>query len=337
MPFSFSKESRRRLIFGVLWWLKKSFFIFARSHMSHVFALVLAIFTLTHIFGEHWAIITQLNDYVKDLAIYYNLPFLQNFNVWKVFIVGVAVLTVAAAIWEFLGNKLATSPQEVRFIAGMDTLLHEFHKFQRKLDSAINEKSSARLLQEFLCELLKTSSAILCGNHNIDVALMLYDKEANELILDKSKQYQSTSAEKYKLPNELIIPLTKKPSAHVGPAEIAFKMQEYIAYMPKKKKKIGLIYKQEKGEKYVFEGFFEGWYPADEAGTENFCSILSIPVLSYKDDTQIEMIGVLNFTTTGRDLFIDRDYVMASCFASFVAQAIDANRKKLSDLETFIN
>lgn len=43
-------------------------------------------------------------------------------------IVTITVITILAAGWELVGNKLTTSPQEIRFVTAMRSLLPSLQK-----------------------------------------------------------------------------------------------------------------------------------------------------------------------------------------------------------------
>ena len=130
----------------------------------------------------------------------------------------------------------------------------------------------------------------------------------------------------------------EKDIAEIGPAETAFNLgkltarNDYVVHLPTKKQRLGIIFKDVGDEDYVDESHFEGWYSAENEKYEEFRSVLSVPVTKYING-ELETIGVLNFTTKKRDLFIDRDYVMANCFAKFIAHAINLYQKKMKDLK----
>jgi len=335
MPLSFKTESIRRTLFSFTWWCKKSIITFTRRHLSTFLALLLVVLSIGREIAEHYGWPAEFDSWVHVVAGGYGLQFLPSFIawIWRPFIFLLALLTVAAAIWEVKGNRLATTPQEVRFIAGTHKLLQEINLFGANLARANNKKEAELALQKFLSQLLIISSGVLCGKHSVDVSLMLYDQDQNALILDKNNLYQSDSSRKYRYPDYLLIPLGPKDEGQIGPAEAAFTRKEFIAHMPKKKNRIGLLYLRKEEEKYIFEDFFSGWYPSpDGSSTENFRSVLSVPVRTFLDNSQYEMLGVLNFTTRTRDLFVDRDYIMASCFASFAFETMAAYRQKLAEL-----
>lgn len=355
--YTFSRDSIKQVIFIAFWWAKKRAIIFARMHLSHLFALLLAMLIVVERLN-HVTIPKYLTQFVTGeyFSVYQILLWVillpeEHPGLWLGFIIFISLLTIVAAIWEFFGNKLAISDQEVLFITGINKVLQTFNRFQCQLGAEKDPKAAGLLLQNFLNELLMQASLILCGKHEVDVAFMVYNKEINALVLDKEKLYQSPfkekgfpkffrrkrTKEKYEFPENLVIPLGKKPDEQIGPAEIAFIKKKYIAHMPKKKNEIGLIYDYLQNEEYVFKEFFQGWYPAKNRKHENFRSILSVPVTSSISEKQTEIFGVLNFTTRKRDLFIHRDYVIATCFATLISQAMDANRKKLAELAKIAN
>ena len=305
----------RKLYYVIKFLAKKTTIIFIRSHMSHVLAVTLAVFAI-----------------IREIIEYFHYNSLFQPWAWFAFIIGLSVFTVFAAIWELFGNKLATSKQEVRFIVGMNKMLKKYNVYERNLEKSFSAEESKQLLQTFLDDLLKSSSEIICGKHTVDVALMLEDQGIKCLVLDRDKFYQNQTSDNRAYPTDLNIPLVEKPADLIGPAEIAFKKRVYIAHMPDKYKKIGLLFTQNEGEVYGYADVFEGWFPANNSSNENFRSVLAVPVMSYRDEDASKMVneilGVLNFTTHKKDLFVDRDYITASCFSILVAQAIVANRNK---------
>ncbi len=242
---------------------------------------------------------------------------------WDAFIVFLAALTIIAAFWEFIGNKLATSHQERRFIASIAKLTEMFDIFHQKLRQALTKEEAEKVLLEFEIGLLKASSWVLCGKHSIWASLMIYDKDRELLVLDKSNHFLCSDEEKEKgEPNEeFLIDLTESDPKKIGPAAMAFIRKESVVHLPKKSNGIGFIYTRNENGKFKWLETFQGWFPSGDNDFENIRSVLSVPVAVSSSLNLGKRLGVLNFTTNKKDLFTPRDYTMAICFASFAAQA----------------
>lgn len=318
--------------FKIGFFLKKNFTKFYRSHLSHGLAVLLAVLTVGRELYEHFGAKGPVRVEATVPA--------TKWSWWLIFVVGLAIATVAAAVWELFGNRMATTQQEVRFIIGMNTLLKKYNIYERQLESAQTMESSVALLENFLSELLAASSGIICGKNRVDVSIMLENREENALVLEKDKFYRSDRAKaEFVPPERFVIPLGKNTGEDVGPAETAFKEQKYIAHMPNKRTKRGMLILQDSEEDYEPKGQFKGWFPSRHQAYEEFRSILSVPITSYRDNERNDIFGVLNFTIRNsdqwikRDLFIDRDYIMASCFSLLAAMAVVENKNRLRSLD----
>lgn len=292
--------------------------LFARTHLSLFFAILLAVLALAREFFE----IYHLNLFLSEFK-----------NIWNIFIFTISLLTVLAVIWEVFGNKLTVSLQERRYIAATERLVQEFSKYQRKLEYAENPSDCETLLKDFFMSLFKIASWVLCGNVAVDVYLMIFDSNTNSLVLDKSNYFQAEKTKNIEIPFEsVILPLGRIDSHLISPAQAVFENKVLIAHMPKKSNKIFFLFDRDNLGKFTIASMSEGWYPTNSL-LENFQSLLAVPVSNHDDENTIEMFGVLNFTTKNRDLFIPRDYVMSKTFANLIAEAIVANRRKLFEIE----
>lgn len=281
------------------WSKKKRLAIFLRSHLSHIFALVLAILVLIR--------------EIPEMGVVFH-P--SNIQLWHIFILGITGATIIAAYWEFRGNRLATTPQEIRFVLGIRSLLTQLEKFKREI---IGKSFSDKFdnLSDFCSLLLKVTSNTICGKKEIAGGLMFYQNNKGILAL-----HSYTPGSMYQ--HGLEIPLGKGiRKDQKGPATKAFETGQ-IAHMPNKSKKIGILLEAVQGERYRLAEMFKGWYDSQSAAEENFSAVLSIPVTIYANQGEKINYGILNYTSIKGDPFVPRDYIMAECFASILAQAIYA-------------
>lgn len=293
------------------WLIYKRYQIAIRSHLSHFLALVLVIL-VTY---REWNEILEFIQHPLSLSL------------WNAFVLSVLLGTIAAALWEFFGNKLATSEQEIRFITGMRTLLIELEKHKLEISSAdINQ--SQRLLNNFVRNFLEITSSALCGKKDVHSGLMFYN---NDHGTNKLSLFMSSPGAMY--PKILNLPIGDGVNQdEKGPACMAFE-SGFLAHMPKKGNKFGFLFSEVAGEKFEFERYFHGWFPAQSLNEEDFRSVLSVPVTSYVSQGEKVNHGVLNFTTSSGDLFVPRDYIMALCFASILAQVIDLTRARVARIQ----
>jgi len=259
-------------------------------------------------------------------------------------ILSATVLTFGAAAWEFLGNKLTTSAQEIRFQQGTDELLKELRDLwgvvqnKRTLGHQAVEEKWESFTDNFLDIAANIFSVRHFGwNSKAHSGLMVKDPDNQSLILKKF----STGAG-YKPGLKIPIPYDNNYEES-GPAALAFKEKTLVyvpkVYVPKKERehpknawpfcrewKTSRRKQQPEREEFyerpaahLDEGFYYKagnpqpcWKPSAEQEQEKFRTVLCIPIPS---------LGVLNFSTKRRDPFIDRDFFMAECLAAFLAQA----------------
>lgn len=292
------------------WARKKKLQIFIRSHLSHTLALLLAVSVL-------------LRELPEVSGKFFHPGEMRP---WDIFIISITAVTVIAALWEFGGNKLATSPQEIRFVLGIRWLLARLEKFKREIEGG-DYADTSKKLDDFFDFFLKVTSNTLCGKKDVDAGLMLYQESEGKLALHKY-----TPGAIYQ--DDLKIPIgTHVTDARKGPAANSFE-SGLVAYMPKKAKRIGILLEAKEGEEYRLVKIFRGWYQSQSEREEEFCAVLSIPITIYAKEREKSNYGVLNYTTVKGDPFVPRDYIMAECFASILAQAIYAARYKLNKVQT---
>jgi hypothetical protein len=90
------------------------------------------------------------------------IPFRQ----WGIFLLALA--TILAAAWEFFGNKLSVSPQEVRFALGVRGLLEELQNFCFTGNCTNNTS-----LADFLKKFLGITSFVSGGHFQVESDFML--------------------------------------------------------------------------------------------------------------------------------------------------------------------
>jgi hypothetical protein len=281
------------------WFLKKSIQVQLRKHTSLFLALILA---LAVVFRER----QELLEIGKSL----HLP-----SAFELFVLVLTVLTVFAAVWEFKGNKLTTSPQEERFLEGMRSLLAELEKFAHAQDTTPDDVDDRLAL--FIQGFLEITCNALCGKKKIDGGLMVRLSDRRTLVL----LYMSKKAN-YQKGLRITIPIEgDKPD--VSPAGEALAPDgPHLTYMPRKKTKRTWVFQSANmRERYTALRSIIGWKDTAGKEYEDFRSVLCIPVAVYQKEQEKLPFGVLNYSTRVRDPFVDRDFMMAECFASVLAQA----------------
>ena len=236
----------------------------------------------------------HLADLVRAMA---TVPFLD----WLILMTVVG--TISAAIWELWGNKLRTSPQEVKFTAGLRFLLAALEAFSF-------ETSGPAITRELLLEkFLEISRGTLCGNERVDACIMMPTPDLQHLRIEKQSKGASYPVDK--------IPLQENQT---GAAGLAFKGSKLV-YVPDKewREVWSLSQASEQGYKAAAAPE-EAWVPAYDPKQERFKSLLCVPVKRYSGNNQWKTGAVLNFTTDARDPFMPRDFLMAECMAAVLSQ-----------------
>lgn len=288
------------------WFLKKFIQVNIRKHTSVVLALILAV-----------GVCVEKNRELLEMGRFQHWPTRLE---W--FVLSLIVLTVLAAVWEFKGNKLTTSPQEERFLDGMRYLLFELEKFSHGQDLTADEVDVrlARFIQGFL----EITTRALCGKKRIDAGLMVRMSDKKTLVLQfisKSANYQKGLV--IKIPSNV-------DRGDVSPAgETLAHDEPHLTYMPKKKKERTWVFQSDDLEgRYKALRSIVGWVNTIKPEFQDFRSVLCVPVAVYQKEDEKLSFGVLNYSTKVRDPFVDRDFMMAECFASILAQAFAVAQQK---------
>lgn len=287
------------------WFLKKNVQVFIRKHTSLCLALILA-FGVVYREREELIVMSRFEHW-------------PTFFEW--FVLVLTILTVTAAVWEFRGNKLTTSPQEERFLEGMRNLLAELEKFTYGQD--VSTESVDDRLARFIQGFLEITCNALCGRKKIDGGLMTRPDKKTLVLLYKSKKAHYQVGLRIPIPDGnggRIITPAGETLAPDGPN---------LTYMPKKKKERSWVFQSDNlQERYKALRSVTGWYKTAKPEFEDFRSVLCIPVAIYQKEEEKLPFGVLNYSTRVRDPFVDRDFMMAECFASVLAQAFAAAQQQ---------
>ncbi|MGC2468041.1 MAG: hypothetical protein WA517_22815 [Candidatus Acidiferrum sp.] len=217
-------------------------------------------------------------------------------------VLATVVGTIVAALWEFFGNKLRSSPQEVRFTSGLYYLLTILENFTFETHGDVITRDP--LLEKFL----EISRDTLCGDRKVDACIMLPTADQKFLKIEK----ESRDA-KYPVKE---LPLGNGSSA----AGQAFKASKLV-YVPDKEWREGWSLSQATAQGYRASAApEEAWFPASDPKQERFKTALCVPVKRYSGNQQWRTAAVLNFTTDARDPFMPRDFLMAECLAAVLSQ-----------------
>lgn len=232
--------------------------------------------------------------------------------------------TVAAAGWEVFGEKLHSSHRDASFLQKMRLLLRRADEFQAK-----GTDVSATEVGEFIAAVLDAACKTLCGR--TEVAAGWFAARNNVLRL-----VEATSNANYF--EELAIPLDL-PGEGPGPAAVAHKLSERrIVYMPDKETEEAwcILPIEGEGDRFRYPAPVKaGWYSTPDPKFEDFRSVLCVPVRFRLGEDELKM-GVLAFSTKKRDPFLNRDFVMAECFANILAQLLAFKEKSFPSASTNI-
>lgn len=349
--------------FGYARWItKKKAQVLGRTHLSHVFAILLGALTVYRewpLFLSIYSSFSFSNHLLMILGVALGILGLilipLRFGGWELgvllltitclivglvsfvffskvefLIVTITLITILAAIWELVGNKLTTSPQEIRFVTAMRSLLPSLQKLTYGED---REPDLEKRLNGFLEGFLEVTSKTLCGKTQVDAGFMREIPNQKKLELHKSSKLAD-------YPPELFIPVPDLASTTMpdsegveeekedgpGPAGVAYARLQTV-YMPFKRLKRAWPF-QLIGRRYEPSEPSEGWIPAVLPSYEKFCSVLCSPVAVYRKKNSKRPFGVLNYSTRARDPFVDRDFAMSECFSNILAQAMEAIRRE---------
>jgi hypothetical protein len=284
-----------------LWILKKQMQVAMRRHLSAFLALILAI-------------LVAFSERVELLAIWKIWPPKASWLLIFVITAG----TFIAALWELLGNKRKISHQETLFLYGLKTVLDGF---DRLLGADDDERNADERLREFTQGAINAYSLTLSGCFETDAGIMFKQRRGRSIELDVS----STDA---MYPDRLVIPLPPGRNQTIspgdtGPAGISYD-RLCLVYVPKKKTKKAFPFlrmEDSKGMRYTVRDPIKCWVHADDPEKEDFRTVLCAPVSGYQTKDKDQKFGVLNFSTKSRDPFVDRDFMMAECFAKILGIA----------------
>jgi hypothetical protein len=303
VPMAFLAPPFARYVF---WVIKKNIQVWIRKQLSHWLAILLAIAVT---FREHSLFVQLYCDWLS-----HTMP-----SWFDVFVGLLLIATIIAAGWEIWGNKLSTSPQEIRFLRGMRSLLLEMEAMV--FGGKMSQEQAEKRFSEFVKGFLRITSSTLCAHEKVDAGLMM--KVLNR---DYLKRTHVSDAAKFDVGFEIPLPSNTVPETKSGPGGISF-YRAKLVYMPSVKKRkeawplsLAELNKPEH-ETYALDGVpIQAWIEATNTEYQDFSSMLCAPV--GKDRDGKTRYGILEFTTKARDTFIDRDFMMAECFASILSQAV---------------
>jgi hypothetical protein len=312
MPFG-GKKFKRYWV----WVRKKRIQVKIRTELSHWLAIGLAILIVI----REWKELVAFLQWIYFLLVCHGLVIVgEPPTLFGIFVLLLTTGTVWAAFWELYGNKLTTSPQEIRFVTGIRTLLLELERLVHGSDVQSPTDELSRFAKGFLTITTET----LCGPHKVDAGIM-YKMPSNEALqlTEVSELAHYTKG--------LEIPLPTEASPKTGPAGVSFQ-QVSLVYVPHKHLKEAWPFRlivDDGKESYEPSEPVIGWIPSSSAEEEDFESGLCVPIAVYSQKGQKTRYGVLNFSTKANDPFMDRDFMMAECFASVLSHAVAVTRRKL--------
>jgi len=267
----------------------------ARSVVFHIIVVGLAIYLA---YGHGVSLLEAMAD-ISPLL-------------WLVTILTVG--TFGTAVWELVGNKLSTSPQEILFSCGMHLLMERLENFCFDSDDNMNDKE---LYEGMIKEFLNITSETLCGPNKVNAGLML--DSGGRLKIEFETDDAHYSQIEFPLQNN------DKKSA----AGLAF--QRKLVYVPYKHWQDAWSLKHKQEEDYEFPPAPEkAWLSAQNPRDEKFVSVLCVPVGTYERNKDWKPVGVLNYTTSSLDPFVPRDFLMSECFASVLCQALTFTKRMRS-------
>lgn len=289
------------------WFRKKELQSIKRTHLSTILAVVL----LLLVFIREWP---ELSNMLWG----FSWPTLFGY-----FILVMVILTFIAARWELLGDRLTTSPQELRFHWGAKSSLKKLQELRSELRSTPDPQKA---FDSFMNELVEIAAGNFSVKFWVDAGVMIKDPDDDSLVLT----YWSSSAD---YPEGLRIPL---PPARTGPAGVAF-ANHVLVYVPNKKTKrawpfISLEDPEITGlpePRYEPDFPIVCWIDAPPE-FEKFRSVICVPIATSRSLGETIKFGVLNFSTEARDPFVDRDFLMAEFYAAILTQGFLALTDRLS-------
>jgi hypothetical protein len=229
------------------------------------------------------------------------------------FILALVTGTLVAAFWERSPTKLATSPQEVGFVSAMRSLLLELESML--FAGKISKEQAQKKFDEFMKGFLRFTSKTICAHRKVDAGFLV--KHPGEIL---KRNYISDTA-CFPIGFELPIPRNIAEESRRGPGALSC-FRGKLVYTPsvKKYKEAWVISMNKADGEYALDGQpVTSWVKAAKPEEEDFSSLLCLPV--GLDENGQTRYGVLELSTKAKDEFIDRDFLMAECFASILTLA----------------
>ncbi len=205
----------------------------------------------------------------------------------------------------------------------MRVLLAELEIFAYGKDKEPNVK---KRLEDFIKSFLDLTSETLCGKKSIAAGLMLLNPNTKKLELT-----MASSAADYPIRLEIPLPDDENKTM-TGPAGHAYQRVKII-YMPLKSWGYSFPFELSE-ERWEPSEPTTGWILASPPDKEKFHSVLCIPVALYHEKNKKDRYAVLNFSTKRLDPFVTRDFLMAECFASILAQALHLAKQEVGSEST---
>lgn len=233
------------------------------------------------------------------------------FTTWLIMLL--ALGTIVACGWEFFGNKLSTSEQDVRFVYTVREMLVALEKFCYGADRLPDPNAR---LNEFIQSMVQVTANTFEGYDRACAGYMMREGKALKLTkISANAPYEPG----------LTIPLpdaTAEPAK--GAAGLAFAASQLV-YVPFVKKEEAWPLRFSSG-RYSLHLPAKAWIRSSKPEYGDFTSALCVPVARYHkteaDKVLREGYGVLNISSKSRDTFVDRDFMMAESFASIIALAM---------------
>jgi hypothetical protein len=240
---------------------------------------------------------------------------LYNAGRFRLVILILATFTVAAALWEVLGDKLSSSHRDIWFSVAMREAIRQFHEMLTR-KQPMSDSELVDWYGKFLDWVLEYSSSALCGRKRVHACFLIVPPDREDVL----RLFKASAESGY--PDGLEIPLPKQDRTG-GAAGVAFMLPgPGVVYVPYRKKK------QAWSHYWVPLSYRMSRYPV-EAWTEVpgqawFESSLSVPVYFYDRECRAtpRVAGILAFSTEAPDPFEPPDFLMAECFAQLISQAL---------------
>jgi hypothetical protein len=292
------------------WLRKKQRQIYIRTKLSHHLAILLAIMVVARETPE-----LMVKFGWEPPALNIGWPWLWPW-LWLGVVLVVTAATIFAAVSESVGKNMKISHQELLFLYGMGTLLEQLQKLM--CTKGDTRRPDIRL-REFSKVAMNVVSEVFSVPGDSEAGLMV--KLSNERAI---RLTEFSREAKYR--EKLTVPLPPdsgdiEDPGSTGPAGIAFSRLRTVS-VPEKGESVWSFKRERAANEDWYEAFAPDtcWVDAGEA-FENFKSVLSVPIAALRVGDSAQKFGVLNISTTAKDPFVDRDFMMAECFAGVLAAA----------------